>query len=494
MSFTKAKIKTIYKKKTPVALIRMDRIFKSLITHPRHCHPPLDLLYIESGLREQGKDAIIIDMWLKHQTIATIAQQILNHKSKIAIIKAYTWCINESIELGILLRKKNVRTIAVGQQVSHASVLWGRHKTFEKKWLNAFDIFILGEPDSETICLLEKLTSNSSDPNLFSTYSQRFKNNLPFLISNPNQLPYPQFTTEMMKAYAFPFPVSQFTRIQKWAYVQTSWGCPYSCSHCSCAVRKSVGKSHIKRKPELVVDEIIYHVQKGAQGICFEDDALFTDRSHILSICRVLQKRKVNISWMAHARPDELDESLLKIAAQSGLKLLKIGVESGSEKQIEIIEKAHCGKKWIGQVKQVFQIIHHLNIASIAMFMIGTPGETIADIYRSIRLAKNISPNYIQVQIFTPYPDSKYYQCLSQANQEKINTMKSYHYDNAGWTGSEMRKKQLNRYQNLFYRSFYLRSNFIIQFFRKNKFFLIPKYIPLNLIKNILKNGRWRSK
>ncbi|MBF0450961.1 MAG: B12-binding domain-containing radical SAM protein [Candidatus Magnetomorum sp.] len=469
MDVSCAEIKSISTIKDSVTLIRVDHSFQSFFSHPRHSHPPLDLLYIQSGLREIGFDACLIDMWVSRQSIGQVLQTVLSTHPKFAIIKAYTWCIHVSLELGRLLRKKDVITIAVGQHVNHASVLWEENATFKNNWLQAFDFSIHGAPELECPRLIKKLFFKQPGKNSSAIIYQQFSTNHIVSLSQPEHLSYPQFTDKMMKAYAFPFPVASLRGIKKWAYVQTSWGCPYGCLHCSGAVRKSFGKTHYKRNPTQVIDEIIFHIQKGAQAICFEDDALFADKRHIQALCDAMMQQHINIPWMAHARPDELDETTLKKATHCGLKLLKIGVESGAKKQIEIIGKARSGKKWIEQVRHIFPILHHLNIASIAMFMIGTPGETSEDIKRSILLAREILPDYVQVQIFTPYPDTPYYQHLPQVDRKEINRMPSYHYHRCQWSAARMSKKNVSRYQIHFYRLFYLRTNYMLQFLKKNK-------------------------
>lgn len=473
----------INKQKGSGVLIRVDRSNHSWISHPRHKHPPLDLLFIQSGLQKIKCSTYLIDMWGNHHSIEKISKHIISTHVFFAIIKAYSWCIQETIALGKYLRNHNIITIAVGQHVHCASILCKEKKSFVNTWSTAFDYSIMGNPETECIRFISQLLNDSD--NVSCKRYQHFQHTYEPDIKD---LPFPQFTYRMMIDYAFPFPVSQLNHIKKWAYIQTSWGCPHNCLHCSGAVRKSYGKKLYKRNPSTIIEEIRFHIQKGAQAICFEDDALFTDKDHIRLLLQQMQQKSLNIPWMAHARPDELDESILKSAASSGLKLLKIGVESGSPKQIEIIEKATCGKEWIAQVKHVFKLLKQFKIASVAMFMIGTPEETVSDIDRSISLARDISPDYIQVQRFTPYLDTRFYQTLSKKDRRTINTLSCYHYSFNKWSDVGMSEKQFNHYHIHFYRSFYLRVSFIMKFLKKNKFLLAQKSFLIERLKNVLIN------
>ena len=429
----------------------------------------------------------LIDMWIHRKPLYQIARQIILSKRLFAVIKAYSWCIQESIALGTILRKNNVITIAVGQHVNHADVVSNDNESFKNDWSMAFDYSIIGDPESECPQLIEQLLLRNDNSQLDRYRHFQQKHQQP-----DKNLPYPQFSSKMMNDYAFPFPVSQLNH-KKWVYIQTSWGCPHRCLHCSNAVRKSYGKLLFKRDSSDVVNEIKFHIKKGAQAICFEDDALFTDKTHIRLLLQHMQQQNIVIPWMAHARPDELNEPILESASKSGLKLLKIGVESGAEKQIEIIGKAANGAQWIAQVKRVFQLLNKYNIASIAMFMIGTPDETEEDIYQSISLAKELAPDYIQVQCFTPYPDTIFYQTLPPKSREMINTMQCYHYSNNHWSAAKISEKQILRYQYIFYRSFYGRAEYIINFFKNNKAFLNRRSILIDYIKSLVNMKRWRN-
>ena len=51
-----------------------------------------------------------------------------------------------------------------------------------------------------------------------------------------------------------------------------------------------------------------------------------------------------------------------------------------------------------------------IGLYTLAYFMLGNPGETRADIDRSLALAEEINPDLLHLTIFTPFPATRLYQ------------------------------------------------------------------------------------
>jgi len=411
-----------------VLLLRIDRDVSTHTSHPRHLHPPLDLKYIQAAVHQiTGQSVPFMDGWLHAWSPSQLTEKILPLRPQMVVIKAATWCIDEAVFVGKRLRGEGITTIAVGQHVSHVS------KLDHRGWKEAFDIPVPGEPEEEVPLLIKRLLEGESVRLLAPYYFDRMEKNKPFLVQEPDQMPKPCFDEKEFSDYAFPFPIPGNVA-HKWGYVLTSWGCPRKCRHCSEVVRKTTGTILRTRNPVRVADEIASLLQAGADAICFEDDSLFCNRRHFLNICEEIIRRGLHFPWISHARPDELDEERIAAAAKAGAVLLKVGVESGASNIIETIGKSASGEVWLDKVEKGFALLQQYNVGSVALFMVGIPHETEADVEKSIALAKKIKPDYIQIQIFCTYPDSSFFDQL----EAPLYPEGLYHYLRPAWSPSRI--------------------------------------------------------
>ncbi len=451
-------------------LARIERAPEELTAHPRHIHPALDLKYIQAGLKARtGQTVPTLDGWLHRWSPSELVQEILARKADIAVIKAMTPCIDEAVEVGRALRQAGVITVAIGQQVNHVA-----YQPCEG-WLDAFDIPVLGDPEQEVPALIERLQAGEPVASLTESHREALRQRRPFLVDDPNKLPPPVFSREELPDYPFPFPIPGRPP-RRWGYILSAWGCPHRCTHCSGVVRKTYGSVLRTRDPKPLVDEIASLLDLGAEAIVFEDDTLLCDRRNFLGICDEIVGRRLRFPWIAHARPDELDAERVAAAAECGAALFKVGVESGSPRVIELLGKSKSGEAWIDHIETAFANLHRHKIGAVALFLVGSPGETREDIEKSIQLAMRLRSDYIQIQVYCAYPDSPYFVGLDAENSALVQTGSQYHYDHPTWSPSLVPPEELLHLQGVFYRRYYLRLAYILRHLRRFwRFYLTPR-------------------
>jgi radical SAM superfamily enzyme YgiQ (UPF0313 family) len=184
--------------------------------------------------------------------------------------------------------------------------------------------------------------------------------------------------------------------------VFTSRGCPYRCAFCSS--RNVFGKSVRCRSAKNVVDEIEFLVNNyGIDGFYILDDTFTVIKKHVINICNELKRRKLDLIWGCETRVNLINTNILRIMKDSGCVQIDFGVESGSQKILNILQKDIT----IRQIKRAFNLCHKLGIRTYANFMINNPQETFEDIEKTRKLAKTIKPTYSDVWITTPFPGTK---------------------------------------------------------------------------------------
>ncbi len=118
----------------------------------------------------------------------------------------------------------------------------------------------------------------------------------------------------------------------------------------------------------------------------------------------------LDITYKISSRVDYIDDELSEHLRKSGCYRIYFGVESGSQRILDYLEK---GIK-IEDIKNAFRSAQKFGIDRCAYIMIGVPSETKEDIDRTRGLIKEIRPNHLHCSICTPMPRTRLYNNLME--------------------------------------------------------------------------------
>ena len=181
--------------------------------------------------------------------------------------------------------------------------------------------------------------------------------------------------------------------------IVTSRGCPFKCTFCYNTLLNNVWRGWDAEK---CVKELDKALEKGAKKINFYDDNFFANLKRIKMLFPYFKAQ--NITWKAELRVDRLDYALAKEAKDCGCDQMYFGVESGSQKVLNILNKKISIKDIINSAK----ITKDLEIIADYSWMIGVPGESKRDINKTlslIKIVKEINPDCeFSIKILFPYP------------------------------------------------------------------------------------------
>lgn len=217
-----------------------------------------------------------------------------------------------------------------------------------------------------------------------------------------------------------------------------------------------------------MVNEIQECLGIGIREFLIYDDTFTIDRERVLNICNEILNRRLDIGWDIRARVDNVDEEMLKRLREAGCERIHYGVEAGTNKILKVLKKGIT----LGQVKEAFRLTKKAGISTLAYFMIGSPTETKEDILETIKLAKELNPDFAHITITTPFPVTELYsQALRAgvipsdywrefAQQPEKGVVTKY------WE-KELTKEELFYFLNKFYKKFYGRPFYILKQFLK---------------------------
>jgi hypothetical protein len=94
------------------------------------------------------------------------------------------------------------------------------------------------------------------------------------------------------------------------------------------------------RHPASVIDEIEFLFDKhGYSAIKIFDSTFTADRGHVIQVCDEILKRKLEFPWECEIRIGTVNRELLEKMKSAGCYYVDIGVESGSQKVLNLMRK-----------------------------------------------------------------------------------------------------------------------------------------------------------
>lgn len=225
--------------------------------------------------------------------------------------------------------------------------------------------------------------------------------------------------------------VGQLDKPLPYVSVDTSRGCPYTCSFCHISGEQKgldtgyIGKFRFQ-SVERVEREMISIKELGAEDIYIEDDSLLAKKKRALNIFKMLIKfgfklGDVNGINLSHLHKNEsgrivIDDEMLETMAEAGFKRLSFPVESGSQR---IIDKWASGKinHETYDISALIRKANALGITISSCYLIGYPDETYEELAQTILVAKkhmDAGSEYVNFTIVTPFPGTALYNYVIQ--------------------------------------------------------------------------------
>jgi len=185
-------------------------------------------------------------------------------------------------------------------------------------------------------------------------------------------------------------------------------GCMYNCSYCQPAERYIFGRRVRRRSVTNVLAELEQlRARYRFNSFMFHDDCLTEDRDWVIEFCQSYRQAGFTQPFFCQSRADIIvkNEDMVALMAQAGLRGYLIGFESGSDRVLRFIRKGT--KVW--QNLKAAEICKKYGIAIWANYMLGLPTETEDEMRATIRMLKQIDPDYYSPAFYTPHPGSDLY-------------------------------------------------------------------------------------
>lgn len=245
------------------------------------------------------------------------------------------------------------------------------------------------------------------------------------LIANLDELPWPSYDYFINQEYDF--SISMFDMKPCVVSVNSSRGCPYACTFCG--VQSVWGRRYRVFSAEYVYKYIRSLRRKyNVRGVYFREDNFLCSIKRVEKFCDLLLRDNFRLEWACEARVDTLDNNvgLLESIAASGCRGLYIGVESGSQRVLDLMNKQIT----LEQIIRVFDACKKVGIKTYASMCYGIPGETAKDRIETRKFLERIKPDAVSEAVFIGIPKSPLYDWLLKNEEYYYKDERRFLYPN----------------------------------------------------------------
>ena len=204
--------------------------------------------------------------------------------------------------------------------------------------------------------------------------------------------------------------------------IMTSRGCPYNCAFCA----TSIWKRKVRyRSIDKVIEEIqLIMNQYGTRQFTLKDDSFTVNRKRVLEFCQKLIERKIKINWECNTRVDHVDEELLKKMKEAGCNSIKVGIETGSKRVLELMNK----RITLSQCREAAKLFKKVGIYWTGYFMMCIPTETKEEIYQTMKFMQELKPDFASFSVYEPYPGTELFDIgIEEGLIQSARTLKDYY-------------------------------------------------------------------
>lgn len=287
-----------------------------------------------------------------------------------------------------------------------AKVIWGGpHATAVPRdvlrRVAEVDIVVAGEGEETMVELCAALEKGRDPAQVLGTWLRNMEKGegkppRP-LAENLDQLPLPLRNREHLS-------FAQLYDNNTLGVVATSRGCPFDCAFC--ASRITWGRKVRWRSTDSVMEELRELASKhSVRYVEFTDDSFTARHAYVREIAQRISEEKVRIKWSCGTRADLITEDIIRVMHENGCELIYIGVESGSERLLEVVGK----KATVERIKKGIDHVDKAGLRRCLFFMMGFPDETIEDLEMTRDLMTELG-GQIVLSVFSPYPGTRLFE------------------------------------------------------------------------------------
>src|ERR1700677_3360903 len=359
-------------------------------------YPPLGILYICSHLRKKGLSAEVFDStFSSRQELFELLRQ-----GPPSVIGIYA---------NLMTRPNVIEILRVAKESGWQTIVGGPEPSaYVHEYLAAgADVVVIGEGEITLEELVPALQSHAVE-NLHQIDGIAFQSLEGSVVRTKPR-------AQIGDIDAQPWPARESIDMAKYVEVWrkhhgmgsvsliTARGCPYHCRWCSHEV---FGKTHRRRKPVSVADELEWLIDRYQPDMAWMADDVFTIHPGWLSqYADELKRRRLRLPFECISRADRLNPRVVETLAEMGCFRVWIGSESGSQRVLDAMERGVT----VEQVQSAVALCRSRGIQTGMFLMWGYEGEELEDIEATVQHVKRTNPDIFFTTVAYPIKGTPYF-------------------------------------------------------------------------------------
>jgi radical SAM superfamily enzyme YgiQ (UPF0313 family) len=391
-------------------------------------YPPLGILYICAHLRSKGLSVEVFDStFSSRQQLFDLLQQ-----GPPSVVGIYA---------NLMTRPNVVEILRVAKDAGWKTVVGGPEPSaYIDEYLEAgADVVVIGEGEITLEELVPVLPSHSAE-------ALRKINGIAFRTADGTLVRTPP-RDQIRDIDAQPWPAREAIDLTRYLEVWrehhgmgsvsliTARGCPYHCRWCSHEV---FGKTHRRRKPASVADELEWLIDRYQPEMAWMADDVFTiHHGWFFQYAAELKRRGLKLPFECISRADRLTPQVVETLAEIGCFRVWIGSESGSQRILDAMERGVSAE----EVRLAVAMCKSRGIKTGMFLMWGYEGEELGDIEATIEHVKRTDPDIFFTTVAYPIKGTPYFADVA----DRVENLKAWN------VGSDREVRIRNRHSRQFY-------------------------------------------
>lgn len=259
----------------------------------------------------------------------------------------------------------------------------------------------------------------------------------------------PRKISKLIDNFSFPsrhlLPVDDFVmndRLSntsfKMTHIAPGRGCPFPCRYCASAQTRVQYRTGANIRAELEMLKSNY----GIEGFAVVGNDFILSKNNVYDIADSIED--LDLHWATLSRVDRVDVDVLAAMKRSGCYELEFGVESGSQRILDAMDK----RATIEQAKYALKISWEAGIKNKVFLVHGYPGEDDDSTDETIRFLDEVGHLIERTSLFrfVPLPGTYVYNNASELSIRGVPGTKEWdgdwgrfhiHHNHHHWWGSE---------------------------------------------------------